>query len=156
VPIEKFLRQPVPPCRILRKVKLLPPPPLEHRQLSPWEGIHYLEIFPENLEEVEQFLGLRPRPPVQLPHIAGPAAGGVAVAGPPGVVAPGVLPAGTPKLAKPNSPDALEWVGRALEPKELGRAPARLGVQVTSGRNAASAPLAKVVLEAHALGYLKR
>ena len=41
---------------------LLPPP--EPRQLSPWEGIFYLEVFPENpsLEEAEQFLGLRLRP----------------------------------------------------------------------------------------------
>ena len=55
------------------------------------------------------------------------------------MVEPGVLPAGTPGLVKPNSPAALEWVGRALEPKELGRAPARLGVQVTSGRKAGTA-----------------
>ena len=47
---------------LLQQPLLFPPP--ERPPLSAWQGIHYLEIFPQNpeLEEAEQFLGLRPRP----------------------------------------------------------------------------------------------
>jgi hypothetical protein len=51
------------------------------------------------------------------------------MAGPAGVVAPGPVPTGTP-----NADAAKVWAGRASEPKALGRALARLGVQVTGNR----------------------
>ena len=87
-----------------------------------------------SLELAEQLLGLRPRPRLHyLSPKPRPVAGG-GVAGPGGVVAPGPVPAGTP-----NADAAKVWAGRALEPKAMGRALARLGVQVASDPKTATA-----------------
>ena len=62
------------PCRILRKVKLVPPP--NQRPLSAWKGLRFLLMFPDDprpltVELAEQLLGLRPCPPVNY-HISRP------------------------------------------------------------------------------------
>ena len=68
---------------------------------------------------------------------AAPGAGG-GVVGPGSVVAPGAITAGTP-----NATAAKVWAGRAIEPKALGRALARLGVQVASDPKTATAATAR-------------
>ena len=68
---------------------------------------------------------------------AAPGAGG-GVVGPGSVVAPGAITAGTP-----NATAAKVWAGRALEPKALGRALARLGIQFGSNPKAATALTAR-------------
>ena len=53
-------------------------------------------------------------------------------------MAPGPVPTGPP-----NADAAKVWAGRALEPKALGRAFARLSVQVASNPKAATAATAR-------------
>jgi hypothetical protein len=57
--------------RVANQAPLLP----KERPLTPGEGLHYLLMFPRepnfSREAAEQFLGLRPRPPVHY-HISRP------------------------------------------------------------------------------------
>ena len=82
--------------------------------------------------------------PPPLPTAAPPADSGGGLAGPTAMVEPGVLSAGASKPAGiPNSPNAQAWVGRAVEPKALSHALARLGVQVASDAKTATAATAR-------------
>ena len=60
---RKFLRQPAPRSRILRRKMKAPP---EQRPPSVWDQLHFLLRSPDvpSREEAEQLLGLRPRPPI--------------------------------------------------------------------------------------------
>ena len=119
--------------------------PPNQRPLSAWKGLRFLLMFPDDPRQVsvelaEQLLGLRLRPLLHyLPPRPRPPVGAdwldYSYGGTWCSIGGSVQACRDPQfLRRPQA-----WVGRSVDPKAIGRASARLGVQVSGNPKADNA-----------------